>query len=360
MMGKAIMIFFPFKIIAKSSLGIDIGSFSIKVVELSRAGKRVKLENYVEVQASPRKSFLTHEETTPILSSQEIAETLQFILDQSKIKTKKAIFTIPDFSSFFTWFALPQMSKEEIPEAVKYEARQHIPFPLSEVTLDWQIIEGGEKEGKTKILLVAVPNETVNQYSKIAALSQLDVPVLEAEVFAFSRSSCREKNKTIALVDIGARTTTCSIIDNGVLKRSYSFDISGEELTDMICGSLNIDYQEAEELKKNYGLSSKGIERAQNLKEILLSPIGSILNEIKKVLENFYQSETKAVQKIILGGGSSLLPGLKEYLGEELKKEIEIANPFFNIFYPPTLEKTLKEIGPSYAIAVGAALRGLE
>jgi type IV pilus assembly protein PilM len=352
------MISFPFKITSKSCLGIDIGSSSIKAVELSGSGKKIKLENYVEASAPQEKPFLTREETEtiPTLSPQDIALTLQIILGQSRIKTKKAIFTIPDYSSFFTWFDLPQMSEEEIAEAVKYEARQHIPFSLSEVTLDWQIIEGEKKEGKIKILLVAVPNEIVSQYSKIAALSQLELQSLEAEAFSLARSSCREKNKTIALVDIGARTTTCSIIDNGVLKRSYSFDISGEELTQAVSKALNLDFQKAEELKKNYGLFSK----EKNLREILLPLLGLVLNEIKKVLENFSQSETKSIQKLVLGGGSALLPGLREYFEDDLKKEVEIADPFFNFSYPPLLEKTLKEIGPSYAIAVGAALRGLE
>lgn len=350
------MIFSPFKMIARSCLGVDIGSSSIKVVELSKSGKRIRLENYIEAQSLPKKPFLTYRETSATLSSQDIAQTLQFILKQSNIKTKKAIFTIPDFSSFFTWFDLPKMEEEEIPEAIKYEARQHVPFPLSEVTLDWQIIGDGGKEEKLKILLVAVHNEIINQYSKIALLCQFELQALEAEVFALSRSSVKEKNKIIALVDIGARTTTCSIIDNGVLKRSYSFDISGEELTHIISRSLNVDFQKAEEIKKNYGIFSK----EKSLKEILLPLLGLILTEVKKVLENFYQSESKGVQKIILSGGGVLLSGLKEYFEEDLKKEVEIASPFSGIFYPPVLEKTLKEIGPSYAIAVGAALRGLE
>ena len=335
---------FPFKIPARSFLGIDIGSSSIKVVELSKTGKTVKLENYAEAAAS-----------IPLLSSQETAQNLRFILDQAKIKTKKAVFTLPDFSSFFTWFDLPAMSKAEIPEAVRYEAKQHIPTPLSGVTLDWQIIGGGEKGKKIKILLVVFPNEFIVQYSTIAKLSQIEPQVLEAEVFALSRSSLVNENKTTALVDIGARSTTCSIIDNGVLKRSYSFDISGNKLTQIISQSLNTDELKAEELKKKYGLAGE-----KKLREILLPLINLILNEIKKVLESFYQSETKTVQKVILAGGTALLPGLREYFESDLKKEVQITEPFFGISHPQTLEKTLKEIGPSYAIAVGAALRGIE
>lgn len=346
---------FPFKI-AKRSLGMDIGAYSIKVIELSKFGKRVKLENYAEVLAPEKRPFRTFDATAPLISSAEIAKVIKSVLEEAKIETKRAILTIPDYSSFFTWFDLPPMNREEIPEAVKYEARQHIPFPLSEVTLDWQIIGTEKEDGKIKILLVTVPNELVEQYAGIATLCQLELIALEAEVFALSRSSVTEKNKTIALVDIGARSTTCSIIDNGILKRSYSFDVSGSELTQIVSKALNTDYLEAQELKKSHGLLSQ----EKSLREILLPIIDLVLVEIKKVIENFYQAEAKGIQKVILGGGTALLPGLREYFEESLKKEVKIANPFFNIFYPPILGKTLSKIGPSYAIAVGAALRGVE
>ena len=93
----------------------------------------------------------------------------------------------------------------------------------------------------------------------------------------------------------------------------------------------------------------------------VLSPlIDLMLSEIGKISQNFYQAEGKEIEKVILAGGSALLPGLKEYSSDRLKKPVEIADPFAEIFYPPVLSQTLKEIGPSYAIAVGMALRGLE
>jgi len=356
-----LMIWNPFKMISKNFLGIDIGTSSLKVIELSRFGQRTKLENYGElkVPALYKQPFRTAEKSTLLLSSSDIARAIRAILEEAKIKTKEVAFSIPDFSSLFTWFHLPSMSREEIAQAVRFEARQHIPLPLAEVTLDWQIIDdqiSNQQKTKFKILLVAVPNEIINQYQEIANLAQLELQALEAEVFGLSRSSIKEEKKVVALVDIGARSTTVSIIDKGILKISHSFDLSGNELTQVISQSLNINYQEAEELKKKQGLTSS----EKNLREILLPLIDLILAEIKKTAQNFYQTETKEVEKIVLAGGSALLPGLKEYFTEQLKKEIAIASPFSEIFYPPILEQTLREIGPSYAISVGMALRGLE
>lgn len=360
----------PLSIFPKRCLGIDIGTSSVKVVELSRFGTRVKLENYAQLTATSffQKPFRSLEKTTLLLSSQDIAKALTAFLEEAKIKAKRAIFSIPDFSSFFTWFQLPPMSREEVATAVRYEARQHIPLPLSEVTLDWQITNGkfaDNRGSKVKILLVAVPNEVVSQYQEIANLSRLELWAVEAEVFALSRACVGEK-KIIGLIDIGAQSTTVSIIDRGVLKRSHSFDVSGNEFTQRLSQSLSIDYLKAEELKKKYGLRpidkflEPTVPYGQDLRKVLLTLCDIIIAEIEKLAQVFYQEEIKGVEKFILAGGTALLPGLRDYFEEGLRREVEIAQPFSNIFCPPILEETLKEIGPSFAIAVGAALRGLE
>jgi len=353
----------PFQMLfSKKSLGIDIGTSFIKVVEISKSRNRLKLGNYGSLSAPVlyEKPFRTFEKSTLLFSSQNIARAILAIKEEAKIKNRKAIFSIPDFSTFFTNFELPSMTKEELSQAVRYEARQHVPLPLKEVVLDWQVTEGEtleQKKTKLKILLVAVPNEVINQYQEIARMAQLELVAMEAEVFGLLHSLINEDDRElICLIDIGARSTTCNIIDKKVLKISYSFDMSGNELTRLISKGLNIDYREAENLKKKHGIL---LNQTLNVRQILLPLIDVILREIEKIFNNFYQKGEGKIQKVILAGGSALIPGLKEYFAENLKKEVEIANPFSNIFYPPILEKTLKEMGPSYAIAVGMALRGL-
>jgi len=361
---------FP-KIVPQSCLGIDIGTSIIKIVGLSKIGARVKLDNYGETSVLTlyEKPFRTFEKSTLLLSASDIAKAIQAICQEAKIKVKKATFSLPDFSSFFTNFELPPMTKKEISQAVKYAAPQYIPLPLSEVTIDWQVIGGkiADKKGtKLKMLLVAVPNDAINQYREIARISNLEIKDLEAEVFSLVRSVIKDTKRTISLIDIGAQSTTISIIDEGLLKISHSFDTAGNELTQQLAKSLDIDFKKAEELKKRYGLreipdSEAGEEKDLRKIAKILSPlIDSVLNEIKRTCRNFSQTDKKEIEKIILAGGSALLPGLKEHATSFLKKEVEIANPFSEISYPPILDKNLKEMGPSYAIAVGAALRGLE
>ena len=361
------MLWTPLEFIPKKSLGIDVGTSAIKIVELSRWGERIKLENYGEIpaQALYQKPFRTFEKSTLLLFAEDISRAIKAVREEAKIKTQRTVFSIPDFSSFFTSFELPPMTREELPQAVRYEAHRYVPMPLAEATLDWQIIEGevdSQRKTKLKILLVTVPNEVINQYRKIAEISGLELAALEAEVFGLLRSLIREEKRIVVLVDIGAQSTTCSIIEKRILKMSYSLDMAGNELTATLAKGLGIDHKEAEELKEKYGIlpAVLGEGPAAEVREILLPLVDVILKEIEKISQNFYITEGKEVQKIFLAGASAYLPGLKEYFQDHFKKEIENANPFSHIFYPPILEKTLKEMGSSYAIAVGMALRGLE
>lgn len=360
-----------FKLRPKKFLGIDIGTSFIRVVEIVRRGETRKLENYGEVRTSAfrKKSLKVFAKNALSLSNREIAKTIQAICEEAEIQTKQVNFSIPDFCSFFTSFELPVMSEDEVPQSIKYEVRPYIPLPLDDVTLDWHIIEGEPSKTPLKILVVAVPNDTVNQYKEIAYLANLKLKVLEPEVFALAKASAKneKEKKIIGLIEIGARSTTCSVIEKTILKTSHSLNIAGNELTETIARSLNINYNEAERLKRQYGLLSefKGPERLQDenkqkIRRILLPLIDSILEEIKKAFRRFYQQEGKEVEKIILAGGSVLMPGLKEYFSTELKKEIVIADPFLDIICPSILTGILKEIGPTHAVAVGLALKGLE
>lgn len=354
----------------KSFLGIDIGTFSIKIVELSKKGERRTLENYGEVSTKdiggkPFRTGISQGSNSFSLSTDEISEGIKAILKEAKISSRYVTFSIPDFSSFFTTFEIPPMTKEELPQAVDFEARQHIPLPLSEVVLDWSVIDGRTEKSQNnnfKIILVAVPKEVIAQYQEISKICNLNLLAMEAEVFGLVRSLIKDDKKVIILVDVGAQSTTVNIVEGKILKSSHSFDISGNDFTKTISQELNVDFWQAEELKKKHGIASqKELEPGQKpISEILIPKANLILAEIEKISQNFYQRERKEPENIILSGSTALLPGLKEYFFSQLKKQVILGDPFSGIFYPQILAPTLKEIGPSYAIAMGMALRQLE
>lgn len=356
----------PFQMASKRSIGVDVGTSSIKIVELSRAGRRIKLENYGEARTKTllRKSSTGGGADTLLLSVDEVSQVIISILEKADITTKKAVFSIPDFASFFTTFYLPPMSSKELEQAVLYEAREHIPVPLSKVTLDWDVIEGRTTDSKRqkpvpiRILLVAAPNEIVQQYSDIASKSGLQLDTLEVEEMALSGALIKEEDqkKVVCILDIGARSTTVNIVDKGVLKSSYSFDISGAKFTNAIANSLHISYNEAESLKQKIGLSDQ-----YQVKNVLFPLLATTLSDIENIFRNFEQSSKEKIEKVIIAGGSALLPDLMKRVSDyfQLKYGVEIANPFSDIIYPPILKQTILRVGPRYTIAVGNALRGL-
>jgi len=349
-------------IFSKKSLGIDIGAASIKIVEVSVSGNKRKLENYVEFKLPPlEKSIKTFHGESLLLISDDVAQILQAILKRAKIKQRKAVFSIPDFSSFFTTFSLPPMTETEIPQAVEFEARHHIPIPLQEVTFDWQVVEKEQVASgvKLKVLLVAVPNTVLKNYQRMADLSQLEIAGMEAEVFGLIRSSFPRgplEHLPLCMVDIGWQSTTVSIVEKKKLKQSFSFDLSGTGLTDDLASALQVEPEKAEDLKKRFGLDPQ----REDVSKVLTARIESLALEIDKICKNFFQSEGKRVDNIILSGGTSFLFGLREYLSTRIKKKIFKADPFSSLSFPSVLNNRLKELGPSFPVAVGAAMMGAE
>ena len=354
-----------FRVGSKKFLGVDIGASSIRLVEISRKGELYGLNNYGEIglEHFNGKPFRSFKENSINLSKKEIAKNIAKIVSEAEVNTKDVCFSIPDFGSFFTNITLPIMDEDEIPQAIKYQARPYIPLSLEDVTLDWSIVEGKLSKTELKVLVVAIPNDVINHYREVAELAMLNLKFLEPEVFSLARALMRtEKDKKVTgLIDIGATSTTCSVLENKIVKTSHSFNIAGNELTEIIANSLNIGYAEAEEIKRKQGLlPSDELKNSRGARNLLLPLIGSILEETKKAFRNFYVQEGKEVEKIIIAGGLSLMPGLREFLTVELKKPVVIADPFLNIQASPVLTDTLKDMGPYYGIAVGLALKGLE
>ena len=351
----------PFKMFfPKKMVGIDVGTGSIKIVELSRWGKGKTLENYGEIKSSSlyKEPLRNIEQGGYLLSNYFVSRAVRAILDEARIKTKAVIFSIPDFSTFCTSFELPPMSKKELPEAVYYSAPQYIPLPITETTLDWRILSGepGDKKTPIKIFLVAIPNQIIQDYQKVAQLAGLDLYAVEAEALGLSRALIKDPKIYVCVVDIGVQSTTISIIHGQSLKKSYSLDFAGGQLTYAVSSVLGVGHTEADEIKNRDGLLSQ----QKNISDTLYLLIDPLLLEVKKILYDFYLQENKEVDAIYLTGGTSSMPGLRDYFQESLKKKVEVPNCFSDLLYPPILEKTLEEMAPSFSVATGVALGGLE
>jgi type IV pilus assembly protein PilM len=350
-------------ILSKNVLGIDIGTFGIKIAELSSFGGRKKLTNYALLPAHPfyQRQFLPVQKSLILLPAKDLAEAIKISLFQSKIKQRNVVFAIPDFLTFFVYFTLPNIPQPELEGSIKTEARKYIPLPIKDVILDWQPIYK-EKE-KIDILLVAVPREIVFKFEEIASLANLKILALEPEIFALKRVLSKEREKVIGLIDIGAKSTTCSILDKEVLKVYHSLPVSGLLITEKIARELGVNWELADKIKMAYGISnfppSWSEEMKSNFREIVNSAIQSIFQEIEKTFHNFYLKEGKEIDKIIITGGLGLMPGLLPALQALFSKPVELINPFSDILIPDFLSDRIKEISVLFSIAIGASLKKL-
>ncbi len=359
------MVQWPFRFSANPILGIDVGTAAIRIVELSKQGGEPKLENYAEISSEflYDKPFRELGKNSLSLSTEYIAEAIGPLLEEAEIQTRRANFALPDFSSFFTTLNLPPMSKEELPEAVRFEARQHVPLPVSEMALDWvpaqrldQLQQQQDQQGVT-VLLVAVPQRVIEQYKEIAEAVQLQLESLEAEVFSLARAlTADDSESTFACIDIGARSTTCSIVENGAVTMSHSFSASGDNLTASLKEKLEVEAGTAEHLKRRYGVQEQG----KAIGEVLRPELDSIIMEADKLFQHFHQRQGKVVQRVVLAGGGAHLPGVVQYFSEEMRKEVSIANPFQHVAYPRVLQSVLEESGPQLSVALGVAEGGLQ
>ena len=158
------MSWFSIDVVPKNFLGVDVGTSALRVVEMSGWGDRRTLKNYGEIamRVMYKESFRSFEKSGLILSTNDIGKALRGIFEELRMTEKKAIFSIAYFSSFFTTFELPPMKEEELKDAVRFEARRHVPLPLTEVVLDWQLLKKSKDHRPSRILLVAILQDLVN------------------------------------------------------------------------------------------------------------------------------------------------------------------------------------------------------
>jgi len=341
-------------------LGIDIGTTSIKLVELKKSKQKIELTNYGILEkyghlerindAIQTNSFKLLEESTALLLKQ--------LIEESKTKNQKTYMALPSFSGFVSMMELPEMTNKELSKAVHFQAGQYIPMPLHETTLDWQIIE--RTNGKIIILLMAVPTDIIKRYVHSAELAKINLKGLELETVAVARLLGKKEKGTIALIDIGGRSTSINIMDKGALRTSHNVDTAGGDFTQVISSGLGINPLRAEELKRAYGLNirARGEVKITNL---LVPLLDVIKREAEKAINNYFLRTKRKVEKIILTGGGSNLQGLENYYSKQLAMPVIKGDPFsFGLIsYNPNLAPIMKDIGPSLTSACAVVFKDI-
>jgi type IV pilus assembly protein PilM len=356
---------------SNSALGIDIGSSSIKVVEIKRKDGKAMLETYGIIGLGPYADLDIGRVTN--LPVEKVIEALNETLKQSGVTTNSGGLAMPVQSSLIFTIELPaNVKKSEMASIISTEARRYIPVPITEVSLDWfllpkketSFLEANSQEvsnsslEKNEVLVVAIQNDAISKYRTIVDGCKLDAGFFEIEVFSSIRSNFEHELSLVLLIDFGASRTKLSIVEFGTIKGFHIISRGGADITDSISKSLSVPFSEAEKMKKEYGLYGNPNEK--NLTDIVKTHTDYIFSETNNVLLGYEKKYNRTISKVILTGGGSLLKGLKEVAENNFKAEVEVGRPFSKVGAPAFLDKVLESTGPEFAVAIGLALRKLQ
>lgn len=345
----------------KSCLGIDIGTTSIKAVEISGGKKKPYFENYAILESYGHFERLNSAIQTSSLkiTDQLTVDLLGKLLGKAKFKSKEVAASLPSFSVFTTLLEIPQMPKADAEAAIKFQIPQYIPLPISEVTIDW--LKVGEREDekgtvKEQIFMISTPNEQIEKYRTIFKAAGLDLKVLEIEGLSLARSLIGTgENAPTLIADIGSRSTNILVVEGGFLKYGAQSDFAGASLTQAIASGLGINIRRAEDLKKQRGIAASGGE--YELSTLTLPFLDAIISEIRRARNHYEKNYQAKIEKIILTGGGANLFGIEKYFREQFGFEVVVGDAFSKLNYPPMLEPMVKELGATLATAIGLGIR---
>ncbi|PID83466.1 hypothetical protein CSB11_01605 [Candidatus Campbellbacteria bacterium] len=343
-------------------LGVDIGSSSIKIVQLSLKKGVAVLDTFGEISLAV---YANKEVGKPVnLSEDKYVEALKDLMKESQVDATSACFAIPLKSTLMFNLKLPKtIEKSKLNDVVMVEARKYIPVPITEVQLDWSVIPATSRQQEQSdhydILVVAIHKETINKYANIATNTGLTLKFLEIETFATIRSVVKHERNTTAIVDIGSSITKFYIVEKGVVKKSHVINIG---YTKSLKESEATPENPEEKVSVGSGVSGNA---AKLLRETIVDgnsiplDITRIISNVKKAILE-YQRDTKSdVPEVVFTGGGSLFDHIISYVEKELSVKVLKADPFSKVQSPAFLDDALRDAGPEFAVAIGIALRGL-
>jgi len=334
-------------------IGIDIGTSSVKVVELAPAGNnKWRLMTAASVPTPPG-GIMGGAGNTAI-----ITQSLAKLIKQVNIKSRKAVAALPEDQVSSHVVEMPQMSDAEVGQALQWQVEQYIPIPADKAVWSHQVIKRDQSAGGMEVLLVAAAKNLVSAYISAIEQTGLEVVALETELMATARSEVSPEYPLSVVVDIGAKGTDMGIVSHGQLVFARTIPTAGESFTRAIETALALDPATAEQYKQTYGFAAGKLDGkiAAAMKPVL----NVVAGEIRKTAD-FYVSKHpgETVKAVVLSGGVALLPEVVTELSGLVGIEMAIGNPFARVTLDANQAKIVAGSAPFYGVAVGLAMRQL-
>jgi type IV pilus assembly protein PilM len=344
----------------KNLVGLDIGSSAVKAVELARKGPALQLLNL---------GFENLQTDTivdgQIMELNNVSNVIAHIFSEHQIRTTRVAAGVSGHSVIVKNIVLPHMSDEELQESFSWHAEEHIPFDIGDVNLDYELTSRSSES--LHVLMAACKSDKINNVKQAIQLAGKQPVVIDIDAFALQ--NCYEVNyqprqgEIVALLNVGAATMNINVLNGTRSIFARDASVGGSQYTGLLQKELGISFEQAESVKRGMALPD-GVE-PKPIQPIIEAVSETLALEVKKTFD-FYrttaQESEATIQKILLAGGGSKLPGLPEFLAARFDIPVDVFDPFRQIEVDATKfdPDYMREIVPEMAVAVGLALRGVE
>lgn len=344
----------------ESVIGVDIGTSSIKVVQLAEKRGSAVLETYGEIALGPYADAEVGQAVNP--PAEKAGAALNDLVREANVTSRMGGVAVPLSASLISLITLPTTNQNDIAAMVPIEARKYIPVPVAEVSLDWFVIPEAEAEflsasGRTRapnstdVLLVAIHNSALARFDALLKAASVTPKFFEIEPFSMARAAYEHTTQPTMVIDFGASGTRIYIIEFGVIDVSHTINKGGQDVTHALAKSLNLTFSEAEKQKREKGAANA---------DAGASTLNYIFSEAKRIYLTYQRKEGKAISQVVLVGGGALLPGTLEMAKQEFDAPVVMGNPFDRVQTPAFISDVLTNVGPSFATAIGLALRAIK
>lgn len=341
------------------ALGLDIGTASVKVVQLRREKEKIILDTYGEIALGPYGGMVAGQAVH--LGEEKLVEAIQDVMREAKVTAHDAVVSIDSSAAYVSLVKVPKVDDSELRTMMPFEARKYIPIPLTEVQMDWwhipTTINITESERMINVVLAAVKNETLTMYDRVVHKLQLTNIEYEIQGYSIARSVSPKSQGMILYVDIGAQYTTLSLVHNSTVLDMHVISRGSQDSTIQLSKALSIPLDTAEETKRTFGYV--GDKSNPYVKDIMQLSSYPLFGEVARLSLMYERKYNQTIEGIILSGGGARLPGVMDAYSQTVHMPGRIATPFEQIEVPSFLHEMIERIGPSYAVAIGCALKKL-
>ncbi len=356
---------------AKSCIGLDIGTSAIKVAQVTRIGNGIFRLDRLGVTPVPIGAI----EGGTVNSVSMVARHIVKLLRQYRIGVRQVMAAVAGEAVIVRMLKFPAMPRKELAGALGWESEKHLPYPVNEAIIDFDVIDTDPATGEQEVLLVAAHRSLIESHVAVLKEAKLQALAIDVQPFALARTIGGNLAAgqggaapiNIAVIDVGAGTTDLTIFEGEIQRFTRIIPIAGHYFTHAIAAQLGVSDQEAEALKIARGqvpLPDKPTVNPED--ERLCSAIGAVMRElameIRRSLDFYRLQYHSEITRLVATGGGTALRNMSDSLESELSIRVEIADPF-TMVQPSrrvSSSKLLNRVGSLFCVAIGLALRGVQ